>query len=77
MNCFSRLGGLTAVIWTDSIQVLIMVIGAFILMVMSKCACTILHWPKQLRPICGAFEQLDHKHTPVKLKMSDISLIKC
>lgn len=44
MNCFSRLGGLTAVIWTDSIQVLIMVIGAFILMVMSKCACTVQYF---------------------------------
>lgn len=32
---FTITGGLTAVIWTDSIQVLIMVIGAFILMVMS------------------------------------------
>ena len=29
-------GGLTAVIWTDFIQVVIMVLGAFILMIMSK-----------------------------------------
>lgn len=29
-------GGLTAVIWTDFIQTIIMVVGAFILMVMSK-----------------------------------------
>nr|ARQ84971.1 sodium:glucose cotransporter 1-like protein [Tridacna squamosa] len=32
---FTIAGGLTAVIWTDFIQVIIMVIGAFILMVMS------------------------------------------
>lgn len=44
-------GGLTAVIWTDSIQVLIMVIGAFILMVMSKfnkLYCPILFSPKYI-----------------------------
>ena len=33
---FILTGGLTAVIWTDFIQVVIMVLGAFILMIMSK-----------------------------------------
>jgi len=29
-------GGLSAVIWTDFVQVFIMIIGAFVLMVISK-----------------------------------------
>lgn len=33
---FTIAGGLTAVIWTDFAQVVIMVIGAFILMIMSR-----------------------------------------
>ena len=36
---FTALGGLPAVIWTDAVQVGIMILGGFILMIMSTCEC--------------------------------------
>ena len=36
-------GGLTAVIWTDFIQTIIMLIGASYLMIASKCCISCLH----------------------------------
>jgi len=41
-------GGLSAVIWTDFVQVIIMIIGALILMTISELTCAVVTWELSL-----------------------------